>query len=157
MPIEAIIVSVVFGALFVGVIVFTVITAVRRVKHSKELEQISAEAYYSRKNTDGNGRTEQQNEYLRKLRSRKAERDVTTDTHSHTGKAERYEPIVGSLGGVSDEGCGELDGVRLVEHDEAYCDDESHAEVADYSDLQNAIVMGEVLNNPRFKTPPVKR
>lgn len=69
--------------------------------------------------------------------------------HTHSGIAESYKPIVGSLGQVSDEGCAELDGVRLIEDDEAY---DLQIE-ADRPAIAKAVILGELLNTPRFKTP----
>lgn len=70
--------------------------------------------------------------------------------HSHKGVEEHYEEIVGSLGDVNDEGCADLDGVRFIQHDVAY---EDVDEKKDYSSAVRAMVLGEVLNTPRFKTP----
>lgn len=69
--------------------------------------------------------------------------------HAHIGEAETYQPIVGSLGAVSDEGCAELDGVRLIEDDEAY----DLPIEADRPAIAKAVILGELLNTPRFKTP----
>lgn len=75
-------------------------------------------------------------------------------SHTHSGIAESYEPIVGSLGQVSDEGCSELDGVRLISDDQAY----SHPTIDGIPDVAKAMIIGEMLNTPRYKTPwPPKR
>ncbi len=71
--------------------------------------------------------------------------------HSHKGEEEHYEQIVGSLGDVNDEGCADLDGVRLIAHDAAY--DTTPDGARDYSATVRAMVLGEVLNEPRFKHP----
>ncbi len=69
--------------------------------------------------------------------------------HTHAGQeVEHYEKIVGSLGEVSDEGCDELEGVRLIAHDLAY--EESNR---DYTEVAKIVVLGDVINNPRFKKP----
>lgn len=75
--------------------------------------------------------------------------DAPKPDHAHIGKAETYQPIVGSLGAVSDEGCAELDGVRLIEDDEAY----DMPIEADRPAIAKAVILGELLNTPRFKTP----
>lgn len=122
---------------------------------------------------DGNGRTPEQNAYLQKLQRQRAENlakqqsvsianssvdDVFEvesiddyDDHQHLGEAEHYEKIVGSLGEVSDEGCDELDGVRLVSHDDAY--EITSADNGDLLKYAKAMVLGDVLNNPRYKKP----
>jgi len=79
--------------------------------------------------TNGNGRTREQEAYLAALRKRAAERRLEQDgrpqmvtppndthgdncpaasdahSHEHIGTEEHYTPIVGSLGGESTEGC----------------------------------------------------
>ena len=71
--------------------------------------------------------------------------------HQHLGEEEHYQEIVGSLGEVNDEGCADLDGVRFIARDIAseVGDDES----VDYTKLVQAMVLGEILNTPRFKNP----
>ena len=72
-----------------------------------------------------------------------------TDYHEHVGdEEERYEKIVGSLGEVDDEGCIDLDGIRLIAHDEAY---ESETESRNYTEIVKAMVLGEVLDKPAYK------
>ncbi len=105
--------------------------------------------------------TEQQNRYLNSLKQRKTAQQpkpsVTVgDGHAHYGTVETYEPIVGSLGSISDEGCDELDGVRLIATDIMYETDDDHT-AYDLNAIGKSIVLGEVLNNPRFKTPYGKR
>lgn len=71
--------------------------------------------------------------------------------HQHKGQEEHYEEIVGSLGDVHDEGCADLNGVRFIAHDLAYePDSDGHR---DMTAVAKAMVMGEVLNNPRFNHP----
>lgn len=75
--------------------------------------------------------------------------------HEHLGEEEHYEEIVGSLGEVSDEGCADLSGVRFIANDLAY---EIHSEQEiDYDRLAQAMVLGEIVNNPRFKAPHTRR
>ncbi len=69
--------------------------------------------------------------------------------HGHKGTEEHYEEIVGSLGDVNDEGCADLDGVRFISHDAAYDGDDSAP--TDYNDILRLMVLGDVLNTPRFK------
>lgn len=96
--------------------------------------------------------------YLVTLREKKAQIQATqhdahvadAHAHGHKGDEEHYEEIVGSLGDINDEGCADLDGVRFIEHDKAY---EQSDEYRDYSDAVRIMVWGEVLNNPRFKSP----
>ena len=73
------------------------------------------------------------------------------DEHAHMGEEEHYEEIVGSLGEVNDEGCEDLSGVRFIAHDIAY--DVSDGESHDYTKVAQAMVLGEILNQPRFKKP----
>lgn len=80
---------------------------------------------------------------------------ANSDGHSHSADSEeRYEKIVGSLGEVDDEGCLDLDGVRLIVEDIAYSD---KTETRDYTEIAKAVVLGDVINNPRFKTNSRKR
>ena len=74
--------------------------------------------------------------------------------HGHTGEEEHYEEIVGSLGEVNDEGCEDLSGVRFIAHDLAYDTSENGQ---DYTQLAKAMVLGEIINNPRFKSPYTKK
>ena len=75
--------------------------------------------------------------------------------HEHVGEEEHYEEIVGSLGEVNDEGCEDLSGVRFIVRDMAY--ETSDGDQVDYGKLAKAIVLGEVLNNPRFKKPYTRK
>ena len=75
--------------------------------------------------------------------------------HDHLGEEEHYEEIVGSLGEINDEGCGDLSGVRFIAHDLAY--ELGDGAGRDYTKLAQAMVMGEIINTPRFKNPYHKR
>lgn len=76
-------------------------------------------------------------------------RAIARDGHEHFGSdEERYDKIVGSLGEVDDEGCDDMDGIRLIAHDEAYDVD---VENGDYSEIVKAMVLGEAIGNPSFK------
>lgn len=75
----------------------------------------------------------------------------TVDGHTHAdGEEEFYDASGGSLGDVSLEGCPDLNGVRVISHDLAYYASDA---TKDYSDIAKAIVLGEVLDNPRCKYP----
>ena len=75
--------------------------------------------------------------------------DILNDNHTHIGNdEERYDKIVGSLGEVDDEGCEDLNGVRLIAHDEAY---EGVVEKQNYDEIVKAMVLGEAIANPAFK------
>lgn len=114
---------------------------------------------YQNRYSGGQDRTQSNNGLRKKQAQRKSaeqkSRPYSTsiathnDGHTHVGDdAEYYEKIVGSLGEVDDEGCDELDGVRLIAHDLAYDDEEKGV---DYTEVAKAIVIGEIVNNPRFK------
>lgn len=154
MPVPAVVLSIVFGIVLFAVVIVTIAVAVRQTKARAERER-ALNAYKADSLViDGNGRTEHQRNYLTKLADKKhAQKIAQSNAHAHKGDAEHYQPIVGSLGDVKGEGCDELDGVRLLEHDESYCDDESHWANPDYGDLKQAIVLGEIINSPRFKKP----
>ncbi len=108
--------------------------------------------------------TEQQRRYVESLRTRKSYTTSKTSiaephvdaSHGHIGKVEQYDEIVGSLGDINDEGCPSLDGVRLIAEDIAYVTDDGSKQF-DAKRLQRAIVLGEVLNSPRFKNPYGKK
>lgn len=138
--------------IFIVIIAIVVTAVIKRVKAEENRRREINEGQAQRTFLDGNGRTEQQRDYLASKRRELADRKVASnDGHSHTGRRETYSPIVGSLGEVNDEGCDELDGVRLIEHDEAYCDDPDHIISTEPTELERAIVLGEVLNTPRYK------
>ena len=72
--------------------------------------------------------------------------------HKHIGFEEHYEPIEGSLGSVNDEGCADLNGVRLIDNDPDY------APFVDGNDdgrkaVLRAMILGEMLDNPAWKKP----
>ena len=87
--------------------------------------------------------------------SKHAKHVEDTERHGHVGEEEHYEEIVGSLGEINDEGCADLSGVRFLAHDMAY---EIHTQNdVDYDRLAQAMVLGEIVNAPRFKTPYTRR
>ena len=143
-----------FGIVFV-VIIVAVIKRAKAELRKQDMDKANSSAQYPF-TLDGNGRTEHQRDYLNAKRRELSERKVASQDGSHEhrgGTVENYGKIVGSLGEVNDEGCDELDGIRLIEHDEAYCDDPDHILSSDPTELERAIVLGEVLNNPRYKQP----
>ena len=71
--------------------------------------------------------------------------------HGHTGDEEHYDEIVGSLGEVHDEGCADLNGVRFIANDIAY--EIQSQDNVDYDRIAQAMVLGDIINSPRFKTP----
>lgn len=111
--------------------------------------------------------TPAQSRYLENNKRKAAQRNGTTATtstitfddsndHGHSGVAETYDPIVGSLGAVSDEGCDELNGVRLIATDLTY-ETEDEGKVYNMDVIRKSLVLGEILNNPRFKKPYGKK
>ena len=75
--------------------------------------------------------------------------------HGHSGEEEHYDEIVGSLGEVNDEGCADLNGVRFIANDIAY--EIQSQETPDYDRIAQAMVLGEIINSPRFKSPYTRR
>lgn len=133
-------------ALFVVAVIVGVIVTIAYVTKKYRQDQ--------RKNTpDG----VQFGDYVRRIRRQQEQqrqeqrKTAEAERHGHTGRVEKYPEIVGSLGKTSDEGCPELAGIRLISHDEAY--ESSEGELQNTEELEKAIVLGEVLNSPRFKKP----
>lgn len=157
--IPAIVMFVVF-AMLVGI--FGSAAKKRQAEESKRAHQ---QQQRPKEFTDGNGRTQHQNDYLNGLRVKLADRKIAArdnaattgssvtfqeEDHAHVSDdEERYEEIVGSLGDVNDEGCDDLDGVRLIVHDLAY---EGEDAQRDYSQVAKVVVLGDIINNPRFKS-----
>ncbi len=152
--------------IFVVFAVFVVVLVSAAKKRRLEESQQQAKVQRPQEFTDGNGRTQHQRDYINGLRVKLAEQKVAAqnnasattggsgyyegDDHVHVGdKEERYEEIVGSLGDVNDEGCSDLDGVRLIVHDLAY---EGEDAQRDYTEVVKVVVLGDIINNPRFKT-----
>lgn len=102
--------------------------------------------------------TPEQRRYQSTLKQRQSSQKPTTmqpqgaDGHTHVGTVETYDSTVGSLGSVSDEGCSELDGVRLIVTDLTYETDD-HQKAYNLNAIRKSLILGEVLNNPRFKHP----
>ncbi len=137
------------GIIVVWIIIFAVII-VKGVQQAKNKSSTQAKQHST---VDSNIRTKSQNDYLNNLRAKKnakaTQQPTVSEDHDHVADdVEHYDKIVGSLGEVEEEGCSDLDGVRLIAHDIAY---ENDGEGVDYSNLAKAIVIGEVINSPRFK------
>ena len=157
---------VIFIAAFVTVIVRFVVKAVKGGKNYRETQAKAAESYSARSSSTASGNSTMTDEQRRRLdylreqyRQRLAVEDEQEDEHEkhqadahehgHVGEEEHYEEIVGSLGEINDEGCVDLSGVRFIAHDLAYDDGEDGQH--DYTELAKAIVVGEIVNSPRFK------
>ena len=172
MPEDVITALMVIAFIAIVIIVF-VATFVRLAKLSQETKRIDEE---NRRKAaeDAAIRAEARKKAAEELRRRKAEemrsiahtfgledKDAATAKHSahvadshahgHTGDEEHYDEIVGSLGEVNDEGCADLNGERFIANDIAY--EIQSQESVDYDRLAQAMVLGEVINSPRFKTP----
>ncbi len=149
----AFILPLVFGFVLFAVILAVIIT---RVVKAAKLQNTSNQST----SQQSQGVTQHQRQYMDSLREKKyqrivaeqaARKNVETDDHAHlSDEEERYDEIVGSLGDVSDEGCDELAGVRLIVHDLAYEQEDTER---DYTEVAKAIVLGDVINHPRCKRP----
>lgn len=146
--------------------------AAKREEYARKVEQRSEQ----RIGTDANGIAERRRSYPRDLRANAAEQKSSgispaqhaalhshvgntvvsnTDGHSHIGGTEEfYDASGGSLGDVSDEGCDDLKGVRVIANDLAY---EATESTRDCTEIAKAMVLGQILNEPRFKKPYKKR
>ena len=154
---------IIFVVGFIVAVVSIVVKATKAGNEYKETQSKSVEAYrtHSGSTTSSNTTmTDEQRrrlEYLREQYKQVSEKDKherhqeDAHEHGHTGEEEHYEEIVGSLGEINDEGCIDLSGVRFIAHDLAY--DTSNSEQHDYTELAKAMVLGEIVNSPRFKTP----
>ena len=162
---EGLIFFIIFAAI-IGTVIFVgfIGESVKRFRQNNGQENSATPQQSSYKTQQTNqsqqsGMTAEQRrrlEYLREQQKQKQadkhEKHVEdAHEHGHTGEEEHYEEIVGSLGEVNDEGCIDLDGVRFIAHDLAYdtAEDGQH----DYTQLAKAIVLGEIINSPRFKNP----
>ena len=148
-------------AIVIGVVVF-ILRFMKEKRRLAESQRAASEKIQARQSSasasKSSGMTDEQRrrlDYLREQQKQKAEQherhQADAHEHGHEGEEEHYEEIVGSLGDVNDEGCADLSGVRFIAHDLAY--DTSDKGKHDYAQLAKAIVMGEIVNNPRFKQP----
>ena len=147
----------------IAIVIVAAVVVVRKEKNKKDTQQrTTTDSYTSRSSsstsTGKTAMTDEQRrrlEYLRQQQKAKPQVDKhelhvqDAKEHAHAGEEEHYEEIVGSLGEVNDEGCGDLGGVRFIVHDLAYetGDEGEH----DYAELAKAMVLGEIINTPRFK------
>lgn len=154
--------------IFAGVIGTVIVVGVigeliKRLRQSNRQSNsaMHQQASYKTQSNTHVGMTSEQKHRLEYLREQQKQKTVSqqherhqsdAQEHSHLGEEEHYEEIVGSLGDINDEGCEDLSGVRFIAHDLAYevGDSEQH----DYTKLAKAIVLGDIINSPRFKTPP---
>ena len=107
------------------------------------------------------GKSDQNKKVYKPAESKKSVSATSTvqfsDGHTHVGSTvEQYDPIEGSLGEVSTEGCVEMDGLRLISNDENF-DGESNQTNFNLNKVAQAMVLGEILDNPRFKNPYGKK
>ncbi len=167
-------VPIIIGFIFFIVIFITVISkGISSAKKGQE-ELIRQHQQQSQQmQSQSNGLTAEQIRYLSQLRDKQRQTSRTSSTatpvrssitptvsssigdHSHVGQTEQYEEIVGSLGDVSDEGCDELSGIRLIAHDLAYAPEAKDR--VDYDRVARAMILGEVLNTPRYKVPYISK
>lgn len=159
-----IVILVIMLAIFFGTILAVFLPAIKKARDKKTQDEYAAK--YRAKNeatqtakTQQNGLTDEQRHRLDQLREHykqqmevdKHERHVEdAHEHGHTGEEEHYEEIVGSLGDINDEGCADLSGVRFIAHDLAY---DTSSEEHDYTELAKAMVLGDIINAPRYKKP----
>ena len=153
--------AIIFGVGFVTVIIKAVVGATKSSAKSQETQTKSTTNIFARPNNASAGKTTMTDEqrrrldYLREqLKQREADEkherhQADAHEHGHAGEEEHYEEIVGSLGEINDEGCEDLNGVRFIAHDLAY--DASEGGEHDYAELAKAMVLGDVINTPRFK------
>ena len=152
-----------FVAVIIGIII--IIAQAKKKNYTGQSDTSSDSNYPFNNHPNATGQlTPAQSRYLENNKRKAAQRNATmqptvdthSDGHSHYGTTETYDPIVGSLGAVSDEGCDELNGVRLIATDLTYeTDDEG--KVYNMDVIRKSLVLGEILNNPRFKTPYGKK
>lgn len=155
--------GIVFFAIVVLIVIGVIISKVKQNAYKEPPQQRDEEFLHP--NARGQ-LTPEQSRYLQNNKRKAAQRTATTATtstitfdggdHTHSGSAETYDPIVGSLGAVSDEGCDELNGVRLIATDLMY-ETEDDGKVYDMNVIRKSLVLGEILNNPRFKKPYGKK
>ena len=148
-----------FVVAFFGTGVAVVMKIFREMRHSKaEQQRAEAQSVRSHSSDTRVSMTEEQKRRLNQLREQQKQKTASekhekhqadAHEHGHAGEEEHYEEIIGSLGDISDEGCEDLSGVRFIMHDLAY--DTSDGGEHDYTALAKAMVLGEIINSPRFK------
>lgn len=165
MPEETVAMTLGLSFTFIVVIIFiSVFVVIIKKTRNQKTQNEYAERYRANNSTANTSKqntlTDAQRMRLEELREYHKQRiaaderdihQIDADEHEHIGEEEHYEEIVGSLGEVNDEGCVDLSGVRFIAHDIAYETGES--DHADYSKVAQSMVLGDILNNPRFKKP----
>lgn len=150
---------IIFALIVVVIVIASVVEKIKR-EAIKQPPQQQGDGEFLHPNEKGQ-MTAEQSRYVLNTRNKginkpKTPPAPTVEHHSHLGTTETYDPIVGSLGAVSDEGCDELNGVRLIATDLMYETDEE-GKVYDMNVVRKSLILGEILNNPRFKTPYGKK
>ena len=156
---------VIFLSMMFVIAIVVAVVFVKKFKEGKNTQQRQAQAsekYRANSSvTASGGKTTMSDEQRRRLEyfreqqkqktaAEKHEQHVEdAHEHGHTGEEEHYDEIVGSLGEINDEGCVDLSGVRFIAHDMAY--ESGEGEHADYAELAKAMVLGDIINSPRFK------
>ena len=153
----------IFITVAIGMLAFWVILVVivKQIKNKQsEKQEATHESDKPHSNSAHVSMTDEQKRRLDHLRQQQKQKSAVEQherhqkdahEHNHSGEEEHYEEIVGSLGEVYDEGCDDLSGVRFIAHDLAY--DTTNEGKHDYAKLAKAMVLGEIINSPRFKIP----
>ncbi|MBQ7915084.1 MAG: hypothetical protein IJ492_02040 [Clostridia bacterium] len=156
--------------IFIIAIVIIIIKVISKVSNKVDQEELvrQHQQQSEARQAQPSGLTNSQRSYLEQLKERQRQRNqaaqgTVTPTvhpvgsdHDHVGQqTEQYDEIIGSLGDVSTEGCDELSGVRLIAHDLAYAPERENS--VDYDKVARAMVLGEVLNSPRYKVPYISK
>ena len=149
--------------IFFGAIIAAIVTGAVQSARNKKSQDEYAERYRAKNSAAQTGKTQQtelteeqrrrlnelREHYKQQMEADKHERHVAdANEHAHFGEEEHYEEIVGSLGDINDEGCEDLNGVRFIAHDLAY---ETSNDEHDYTKLAKAMVLGDIINTPRYK------
>ena len=160
---EGIIIFVVMLVVFFGATFAAIVIGAVKSARDKKTQNEYAERYRAKNAASQTAQTQQSQltdeqrrrlDYLREhykqqMEADKHERHVEdAHEHGHTGEEEHYEEIVGSLGEISDEGCEDLSGVRFIAHDLSY---DTSVDERDYTELAKAMVLGDIINTPRYK------
>ena len=156
---EGSIIAMVMGLIVTAVVVIGFVVAfitIFKKAQQQKTQQEYAERYRMKNETAQSTQPKQSTSANRQsiAADRRDRHQLDADKHEHLGEEEHYEEIVGSLGEVNDEGCVDLSGVRFIAHDIAY---ETENDRADYSKVAQAMVLGEILNNPRFQKPYTRK
>ena len=148
-------VGIIFSLIVIIVAIISIVNKAKKDYYNNQAKQQS-DGEFLHPNERGQ-LTPEQSRYILNTRNKGVNKPQTpptptVDQHLHFGTTETYDPIVGSLGAISDEGCDELNGVRLIATDLMY-DTEEEGKVYDLNVVRKSLILGEILNNPRFKKP----